>query len=323
MQASLNTWNGWTQNPSGIYVPQKQKCKRPRRLQAVDLFAGCGGFSLGVEASGIDVVAAVEWWEVAATTYLANLGHRNGCVVGYVDDDVDRERFEKELARAGKRSGNKALWSSGRWVGMHRSPDCDMGCRAFLFGDAAKATGDYILDMLRAAPGGWHESDKVDLVIGGPPCQGMSKASGRAKPTDPRNNLILEYLRLVSELDAQMFVMENVPPLLEGGKFRDLRDAYFARAGELGYDLAANIINAANYNVPQTRRRAIIVGHKKGTDPYSFPMPHTWSMRVEDGQLVTDMLTRDRPNKNDDDNESTTEVEPGEASPAADQMEMF
>lgn len=308
--ADIPGLDAWGQTSSGLYIPPPRRHQPQRHLRGVDLFAGCGGFSLGMEAAGLDMVAALEWWGAAAITYLSNLGHRNGCAVGYVDE-ADQERFARDLAQTGKRTGNPELWSSGRWVGMHRSPKSDMGCRALLLGDASKATGEDILNLLRTQ----HLDDTIDVVCGGPPCQGMSTANTKAKATDPRNNMILEFLRLTHELGADIFVMENVPPLLASKKFRDLRNAYFERAGELGYDLACNIINAANYGVPQTRRRAIIVGTRKGASMFRMPMPTHWSMRVVGGELVSDMLVGEDP----EEDEPAAGDEQGQQT----QMEMF
>lgn len=306
----LDQRSNWARTSGGLYIP----IKPTSQLNAVDLFAGCGGFSLGVEAAGIDVVAAVEWDAAAAISYLYNLGHRNGCLVGYVDED-DQARLLKAVKKAGGKSKlGKALWESGKWVGANRSPDSNEGCRALMFGDASQVTGSEILDLLRAQ--GWQ--GEIDLVIGGPPCQGMSTSNTKAKPEDPRNNLILEFLRLTSELGASTFLMENVPPLLEGKKFRQLRQAFFEKAGELGYSLVANIVNAVHYGVPQIRRRAVIWGYKPHMPTPNFPMPTHWGLRVRDGEVVANMLHTGQFDK-----EQPEAREPSTPAKELDQMELF
>lgn len=277
----------WQERPSGLYVPARPG----RRVRAADLFCGCGGFSLGMQQAGIDVVAAVERDPWAITTYLSNLGSRAGCAVAYVSDD-DRARLFKVLN--GKRGQHhKTGWiapadpvTSG-WIGAH-NPDHDgSGCRALIMGDAAQVSGDMIRDALAAVG----ESPEIDVVCGGPPCQGMSKA-GRQRPDDERNNLTLEFWRIAAELGARVVLMENVPPLLTEKKFRPLFDAIVERAVAAGYTIVANVLDAANYGVPQYRRRAFVVGTRDGA-AFQFPMPATWAFGAGPGIERWSFLERD------------------------------
>ena len=112
----------------------------------------------------------------------------------------------------------------------------------------------------------------VDLVVGGPPCQGFSIQ--RIGPdSDSRNNLILQYARLLEELSPRMFVMENVLGLL-GKRGRPLIDAFLAHMTDAGYEAEAHVVNAAEYGVPQVRKRVIVVGwRKKEVAPFVLPAP--------------------------------------------------
>lgn len=277
----------WDQRPSGLYVPARPG----RRVRGADLFCGCGGFSLGFQQAGIDVVAAVEWDPWAIVTYLSNLGSRAGCAVGYVSD-ADRERLFKVLNGKRGRVG-KTGWlapadpKTSGWIGAH-NPDRDgSGCRAMIMGDAAQVTGDTIRDALAAVG----EPPDIDVVCGGPPCQGMSKA-GRQRPDDARNNLTLEFWRIAAELGARAVVMENVPPLLTEKKFRPLFDAIVERAVAAGYTIVANVLDAVNYGVPQYRRRAFVVGTRDGT-AFQFPTPATWAFGAGPGIERWSFLDRD------------------------------
>lgn len=108
---------------------------------------------------------------------------------------------------------------------------------------------------------------RIDLIVGGPPCQGMS-LSGPRKFDDPRNKLYLSYIRLVDEIRPRAFVIENVPGLvgLFGGK---IKDSIIEKFTEMGYEIQYKILCAADYGVPQTRRRVVFVGYlcgpKKGS----------------------------------------------------------
>jgi DNA (cytosine-5)-methyltransferase 1 len=94
-------------------------------------------------------------------------------------------------------------------------------------------------------------------LLGCPPCQGFSDA-GQRLVSDPRNRLVGSYFRLIDQLRPRFFVMENVEGLLQYKVFKDL-------AAEVGkrYRIWSGVLNAALYGVPQTRRRAIVIGYRK------------------------------------------------------------
>lgn len=105
---------------------------------------------------------------------------------------------------------------------------------------------------------------KIDVIVGGPPCQGFSMA-GRRDPGDKRNTLIEEYLNLVSEINPKLFVIENVKGLLsmktKNGEL--VIDNIINLAEEKGYFITIYPLNAANFGVPQNRNRVFLIGCKK------------------------------------------------------------
>ncbi len=113
----------------------------------------------------------------------------------------------------------------------------------------------------------------VDCVFGGPPCQGFSLIGHRVLD-DPRNSLVLEFVRLVAELDAKTFVFENVKGLTVGRHraFLDELVAAFDRAG-YAVRLPWQVLDAARYGVPQSRQRLILFGAKKGAKLPIYPLP--------------------------------------------------
>lgn len=253
---------GFVQLESGLFVPHQRK---PRRLRGIDLFCGCGGFSLGVISAGVEVVGAAEWWAEAAMTYLYNLG-TYPCDLQFVEP-ADRDRLETAIQKSWKRNRKSKILEP--WLcGQNRH--VDPGVSHFWFGDVAKLTGARILADLGMSRG------ELDIVFGGPPCQGMSQAV-KQREDDPRNNLVLEHLRIAAELGAKTCVMENVPPLVTSTKFRPLLDEWIRRANEAGYDVVANILDAANFGVPQFRRRAFIVASLPGFH-FQFPTPTNWAI---------------------------------------------
>jgi DNA (cytosine-5)-methyltransferase 1 len=113
----------------------------------------------------------------------------------------------------------------------------------------------------------------VDIVIGGPPCQGFS-IQRRGSDKDERNNLVLEYARVVAGIKPKVFVMENVGGLLSSrgdevlGKFKSI-------LSKKGYSFYIKKIDASNFGVPQARKRVFFIGvnEKSVTKEYEFPSP--------------------------------------------------
>ncbi len=185
----------------------------PRRPIAVDLFAGAGGLSLGLEQAGFDVVAAVEYDPVHAATHEFN--------------------FPK----------TKVLCANV----------------------AAPLHADALLAAVEAGLARHEDADwdgTIDLIAGGPPCQGFSFI-GKRLIDDVRNQLVFHFVRLVSSLRPRYFVMENVPGMARGGHAGILQQliAEFEEAGYRFPDGAKyRILNAADYGVPQERNRLFLIG---------------------------------------------------------------
>ena len=99
----------------------------------------------------------------------------------------------------------------------------------------------------------------IDIVIGGPPCQGFSQKGSRKTICDERNYLFRRFFEVVRFLKPRVFLMENVPNLLtaENGLFKSEIEKIFK---EIGYQLDSNVLNTADFGVPQIRRRAFILG---------------------------------------------------------------
>lgn len=128
---------------------------------------------------------------------------------------------------------------------------------------------DYSGKQLKSSAGISIGTD-VNVIAGGPPCQGFSNA-GLKDPDDPRNTLIGDYIRIVDELKPDFFILENVVGLttLHNGRlFKRVLESLDA----LNYNFHWKILFAADYGVPQMRKRLIVLGSKNGNPP-SFPEP--------------------------------------------------
>ena len=155
-----------TTRGKGWEVIDSGKTTLATRPIAIDLFAGVGGFSLGIEQAGFDVLVAVESDPIHACAYKFNF------------------------------------------------PLTEVICQ-----DITKLTADTIRQAALKAWIAHYKTDlwdgQIDLVFGGPPCQGFS-LMGKRLINDDRNHLVLEFCRLVLELNPRYFVMENVPGMVAG-----------------------------------------------------------------------------------------------------------
>jgi DNA (cytosine-5)-methyltransferase 1 len=186
----------------------------------LDLFCGAGGFSLGFEWAGYDVLAGVDVDETALDTFAANHDARAiECDLATVDPETFAHEYD-----------------------IHPS--------------------------------------NVNVIIGGPPCQGFSTAQANRDPDDPRNNLVFRFARYVDHYQPESFVMENVTGItsIDDGETVELLCEDFRQAG---YSVEYATLNAADYGVPQKRRRVFFVGQQDG-EP-AFPEPtHAPSEEIDE-----------------------------------------
>ncbi|MFD0376830.1 DNA cytosine methyltransferase [Streptomyces sp. NPDC127112] len=115
---------------------------------------------------------------------------------------------------------------------------------------------------------------EVDVIMGGPPCQGFS-GLGKEDPTDPRNELWQEYVKVVAKVHPKIFVIENVDRFLKSPQYAELLSASTTPGHPLhDYTVVPALMNAADYGVPQARRRVIVIcTHKDFAEPLRHPGP--------------------------------------------------
>ena len=194
----------------------------------MDLFAGAGGLSLGLEQAGFDVTAAVEYDPIHCAVHSYNFP-RTETICANISNVTSRE------IRVAVRSG---LQQHGQ--------------------DLAAWDGE------------------IDVVAGGPPCQGFS-TMGKRLVDDKRNRLVFEFFRLVSELAPRYFLMENVPGMLAGGHRTAILDRLIDEFKRVGYQIVqpVRVLNAASFGVPQDRRRLFLVGAREDMPLPIYPDPVT------------------------------------------------
>lgn len=159
------------------------------------------------------------------------------------------------------------------------------------------------------------KKEEVFLVAGGPPCQAFSTAGARRALEDFRGNVIINYLRVIKEIQPTFFILENVRGILSsamkyvpeefGDEYNDIVDIkgsviYFLvkEFEKYGYSISFTLFNSANYGVPQKRERVIIFGHKGERIPLPNPThtqsgEETGSKWTSFGQVVSDLKEED------------------------------
>lgn len=136
---------------------------------------------------------------------------------------------------------------------------------------------------------------KVDVIVGGPPCQGFSNM-GNKNSADPRNYLFESYVKIVDLLQPECFLFENVKgfyTMFEGRFFEKAINAFL----KIKYNISFSIIDASHYGVPQKRERIIIFGSKKNK-PFMFPNPNKLSFGkirsfTNVGEAINDLARKD------------------------------
>lgn len=122
---------------------------------------------------------------------------------------------------------------------------------------------------------------KVDLFVGGSPCQSFSIMGYKRGLEDTRGTLFYDYARLVSEIQPKVFIFENVQGMLkhDGGKtWKVIHDTFLS----LGYNIHVKLLDAKDYGIPQTRRRLFVVGFKEKIEDFKFPLEMELKYTMQD-----------------------------------------
>ena len=125
----------------------------------------------------------------------------------------------------------------------------------------------------------------IELVVGGPPCQGFSQKGSRKGINDERNFLFKKFVSVVKIVKPKVFLMENVPNLItssSGFFYKQIQEEFSL----LGYKISSSVLNAYEHGIPQKRRRAFIIGHLTKKD---FKFPEKESMKINVYDAISDL----------------------------------
>lgn len=135
----------------------------------------------------------------------------------------------------------------------------------------------------------------VDGIIGGPPCQSWSEAGARRGIEDKRGQLFLDYIRILREKQPKFFLAENVSGILHD-KHKEAFTGILNDFSEAGYGVHFKLLNASDYEVPEDRKRVIIIGFRKDLNvDFAFPLPVENKMTLRDaiGDLPDPVPSKD------------------------------
>lgn len=228
------------------------------RYTFADFFAGCGGFSLGLIQAGLKCVSALEFNDDAAWTYWYNL-----CYNGWSHLWVDPED-EKKISKIQKKwnGGETSNWLFKNGIPDHwLSVEEPMPCSNLFLMDITKIEPEHWMQMIGVSPG------DIRIFVGGPPCQGFSTA-GKRDVMDERNKLALRYIYFAKVCKPEFVIIENVPGLLSLGRKKGEKESPFViwireAFEDAGYDMSYEVHNAADYGVPQNRKRVLFFAVRK------------------------------------------------------------
>jgi len=210
---------------------------------AIDLFCGAGGFSEGILQAGFDILFSSDRSPMVQETY------------------VNRHQQ----------------------LGLEEGVDTH-----FELADIKELTSERIFEAINNLRyGNIFEPGDIDVIFGGPPCQGFSRL-GKRDASDPRNMLFHEYLRIIRDVRPRYVVMENVTGILDmlmldfPSVIRDesylgqrlVKEILREELQELGYVLLdVQVLNSANFGVPQQRNRVVFLAYRNDVNPLEYPEP--------------------------------------------------
>jgi DNA (cytosine-5)-methyltransferase 1 len=185
-----------------------------KRPLAIDLFAGCGGMSLGLEAAGFDIAGAVEIDPIHALVHHFNFPY--GVTLCEDISQLNSDDLKAKIAKKGFKG-------------------------------------------------------EIDLIAGGPPCQGFS-LMGKRQIDDPRNQLVFEYLRIIKELQPKYFIFENVAGIA-AGEHKQFLIELIDQFEKIGYQVTKpfQVLDASLYSAPQKRKRLFLIGNRQDVKPIQYP----------------------------------------------------
>ncbi|KAL9657727.1 hypothetical protein ABK040_005078 [Willaertia magna] len=262
------------------------------KLIALDIFSGCGGLSLGLHRAGIEVKYCIEFWEQAAETYRQNFKEAKVFCdnadtllqkIKAVNRLKEKYKVNDSLKKPSTFQGNNIMIEKIKWTKEKLTFYVNTnGCCAWY--DECELNHEMIVDVLVKKYSDYPKPGAIDLICGGPPCQGFSGLN-RFKEKNSlefmnheKNRLMKTFLKYVNYFKPKYVLIENVSGLLNSSIF-NVPKYIITTLNTYGYKTHYACLNALHYGLPQSRTRVFFLACKQqdGVLP-DFP-EHTHAAR--------------------------------------------
>ena len=125
------------------------------------------------------------------------------------------------------------------------------------------------------------DRNKIDLLVGGSPCQSFSISGKRGGLDDTRGTLFYEFARVINECKPKVFIFENVRGVINhdhGNTWKTMKNVFH----DIGYSFSYKILNSKDFGIPQSRNRVFVIGFKEANDDFRFPQPIDLTKNMQD-----------------------------------------
>ena len=248
-------------------------------MNYIDLFAGAGGFSIGFKNAGFNLLYANEFDAHACNTYrnnLVKLGEDPNKMIEGPIEDLYKLINKKKISLTNKEN-------------IHENSNVKLSYKR-----SKKILEDNVhVDL---------QNKNVDLIIGGPPCQGFSNAGRAKKPStmrealdfvdDPRNQLFKYFLGFVDFYNPKVVIIENVKGIKASADYKHLIETSLEQTGK-GYVTFSKVLMASNFGVPQHRERIFFIGIRSdidGGDEFMYYLNNILSYHQESYPTVKEAI---------------------------------
>jgi len=231
-------------------------------LTFADFFCGAGGFSLGFIQAGLKCISAMDISPDALWTYWYNL-----CLKGWSHFWVHPDNPDLKKIRA------KKMWNNGETKNTIFQTEIPDNWLSPLISDPMPCLNVFMYSIMDLEPEEWMamcgvRPGDISIFIGGPPCQGFSQINHSRNVLDERNQLPLRFIYYCKVCKPKIVVIENVPGILTLGKKKGDKEGPFPvlireKFDDAGYDLEYKVLDAADYGVPQRRKRVFFFAVRK------------------------------------------------------------
>ena len=229
--------------------------KNKNKYTYIDLFSGAGGLTIGFGNKGFHLEMANDIAEPALNTLKKNL------IKTHPDTNLDRVILGDIKELYGHLDNGDVTYDMQGHMIVETNKEVELRKKA-----PSVRGNDSIKNILSGIK-------HIDVLAGGPPCQGFSMIGRSKKATldertkgfidDPRNQLFKYYLKFAEKLSPKLILIENVKGLSSASSYRDLIEKSLRDTGEYGYDTFSHILNAKDFGLAQNRERIFFIGVRK------------------------------------------------------------